>query len=134
MVWMLDRCDLTTFDLVFSNIVVWGLYVTDYIFTMVNLKLMKELKPKKYLAVEGNPIYKYFIRKYGFMKGGVIGFIFSFMILFVVLIITPFVTAILIGMLLCMDLAIHYPNYKALNNMVKNKRRGKSTRLSLHGI
>lgn len=114
---MIDRCNLTMLDIIVGNVVLWGLYLVDSIFTYKNLKMAKEWRPKKWLTFETNIVHRYFLKRWG-LKAYKWSFLFTTKILVVIVILFPFVTPLLIGYLLCMNFAIHVPNYKYLKRKV----------------
>lgn len=115
---MIDRCDLTTLDIVIGNIVLWSLYLADFLMTYHSLRLARQWRPRKYQELEYNVLYRFFLKRFG-LKGMLYAFPISTALFVVLLVLFPFVTTLLIGYLLAMVLSVHLPNLKLLNKKVR---------------
>ena len=114
------NCLYTTFDVVMTMVLLYGFFITDLVFTFVNLNNLKKIFPKTYFRYEKNYIINYLMRKFSF-KNTVIIYSVVGVVLFGLVSWYLVQPSLLIGVFITMVMFIHIPNFFEIKKRLEKK-------------
>jgi hypothetical protein len=118
---MVCSCSITLFDTIFTGSLLYILFISDLVFTFVNLYALKRLFPKTYLMYEQNLIIKRLVRWFGIKKAVFIYSVLGVILFTILWLWIPIHAGILVGFLFGLVLLIHIPNFFEIRKRLRKR-------------